>query len=114
MNDPPEKPTGYGLPTITPEGEKDPPPNGERYLMDPDHPLPKGYGYIVYRRADGTYVDDWMEIGQKEKPKAKWVGKTFTGTWAPGEERFGGRRKRSTRLAKKKRNGVSRRTRRRV
>jgi hypothetical protein len=91
------------------------PPNGVWRLKDPDHPLPSGYGYIRYTRADGTPVEDWGEITRAGKDKAKWVDNGFSGMWAPGAELFGGRRKkRSTRRTKKKRNGVSRRARRRV
>lgn len=92
------------------------PPSGIWRLKDPDHPLPSGYGYIRYTRADGSPVDDWGEITRAGKDKAKWVDHGFSGMWAPATELFGGRRrkKRSTRRMKKKRNGVSRRAHRRV
>jgi hypothetical protein len=110
----------FGSPPASPSGSQPPtppgPPDGKWRLRDPDHPLKEGYGYITYKRANGEYVDDWGEISRAGKDKAKWVGPGFKGTWAPGEELFGGRRrkKRSTHRNQKKRNGVSRRARRRV
>ena len=86
------------------------PPNNAYFLMDPEHPLPAGYGYIAYVHADGSPVD-WSDITYSGQPKAKWVGPTFTGQWAPGTVRFVGGRKR--RAASKKRKTKKRSTRRR-
>lgn len=137
MQDPPEKPRGEGLPTITPE-RTTPPPNGKELILrsDPDAwrndgRLPDGYGFINYYEVENNQnflVEDWGRLASANKPVGRWVAPDFkynadgtkpakypTFPFAPGYERFGGRRrKRSTRRTKKRRNGVSRSARRRV
>lgn len=102
------KPSARQSVQVTPEGG----PPTIRYLYEVDETLPKGYGYILYVKRDGT-EPTWGEITHANLPKAKWVGKDFTGTWAPGKVVIGGR-KRSTRRGRKTRNGLSRRASRRV
>ncbi len=90
------------------------PPGGEPphgyYLLDPEHPLPTGYGYIQWVKADGSFPT-WGEISFARKPKARWVGPTFLGDWAPGLVQFGGKRRASTMRKRKGKKRTSRRRR---
>lgn len=91
------------------------PPHGY-YLLNPEHPLPQGYAYIPYVKADGTFPS-WYEITMARRPKAQWVGKNFVGDWVPGSVQWGGRRKvrkQTKRNPRKGKRGGSRRLRRRV